>query len=352
MIKVESQRLEQHVNVQPVQPENSNILAYDATQRRWVYSTHITDRNPYGAVIFRGTQDPTYTEQYYEHDLVVDGDYTGIALVDTTDKLAPIGQGDTYNVYQGSSPTASTTAKKLTFGAVYNAQEALFIHGYRLYQIAGNVYSVYKMIDNGAITQLISYEASTTGWVDQPVDTVLVSAGSEFMLFAITNLPNPTPITWAGNWNYTVPQNANVPVIGEAMHPTKALGSLRFNKTDNDGGDRSVALEALSAGDTISGVGMDWTIQATTDNVTWMNFAVVPQEQGAPTGVATFTFETVSPAEIFTVVDVGYHAGDPAIQGIIGADVSIDDIVPDDNQYGIDLTIQQASISPDWFILP
>ena len=277
-----------------------------------------------------------------------------IAINDTDDEPAPIKQGNPFYLYEGTSPTTSVSAKSLLQGTQYTSgpTDAGFVTGYRLYTFSGQRYRVYTEDNDGIILQPLDFIANATGWQEFQTGSSILRPGRTFSIFAITDEPDATPTTWTGNWNYTTPQNPGVPASGQISHATKELTSLRINVTDNGGGNRGTELRALTVGDRIQGVGMDWLITAIADNGTWMDFSVSPAQQGAPVGVSLFTFQTITATPIEYLRDTDYWVTEPKIRGLYGINVASGaDVVPDANAYGIDLQVQNAYISPDWDIM-
>jgi hypothetical protein len=282
--------------------------------------------------------------------VVRDGNWLMVALTQTTDKAAPQAIGPEFNLYTGSDPTTSQLAKQITQGARYTSTVPVWINGYRLYTIAGNFYRVFSVSSTGQVTELLSFTANTTGWSDFPFGPQPLAEGAEFTLVTVVQEPDPTPTTWTSDWNYTTPNNLGIPGAGVVIHANDDTSSLRINKTSSIG-DESANLEALTIGDIIDSGNISWAIQNITDNGTWMNFSVAPAVQDSPDGVRTFTFETVTSTPITYLSDPDYYLSSPSVQGMLGVDIGFEDIVPDDNAYGVDLIVQNASISPDWDLM-
>lgn len=316
--------------VEWVHDELENLYVYADGKLRWVGNY----------------QDGTFLK----NDVTLDDGYLMVANKATTDRPAPQWLGVDAYVYDGASPTDSVSAKQIIQGIRYLTPYDIFVTGYRVYTIAGNAYRTFLIGTSGQIEELTAFEASTTGWTEFDSVDKLVLEGTSFDLLVVTSEPDATPTTWVGNWVYQTPQNAAIPAVGNIIHATKLLDSFRINKTDDDAGDRGTELEALTVGDIIDGAGIRWAIQGIVDNVTWMDFTVSPAQQGA-TGTHEFSFETVTATPITYLEDVDYWLGNANVRGLFGADIAYDDIVPDDNQYGIDMKIVQTDMSPDWDLM-
>lgn len=290
---------------------------------------------------------------YEKNDMVKDGAYTSIANKYTEDRAAPQEEGDEHYTFEGTLVNTQSTAKQVINGIRVSAQNDGFLKGYRIDVIAGERYQVYSVLDPlgvKQVTELASFEADTTGWKSLGLSPVLVNSGTVFDIVVIISEPDASLSTWVGDWNYLIPTNEATPAAGQMIHANKGSDTIRVSKTDNNSGDRSAELLALTNGDIIEGAGVRWVIQSVSDDGTYVTFGVSPQTQGTP-GVNTFSFETVAATPLSYGVDTDYWLGNPAAEGLFIADGSYDDIVPNDNAYGVDLLIQDAYISPDWDVV-
>ena len=77
---------------------------------------------------------------------------------------------------------------------------------------------------------------------------------------------------------------------------------------------------------------------------------MAPALTASPEGVTEFTFETVTATPITVMVDTDWWltSQTPQNQGLAIVDGDYDSIVPNDTVYGTDVTVQAASVSPDW----
>jgi hypothetical protein len=287
--------------------------------------------------------------KHLKNDMVRDGDWLMIANKDTLDKPAPQAVGNPAYVYAGASPTDAITAKELKTGQQYAFPTALYLTGWRAYTVAGNVYRAFIVSDPdgvGEITELLSWEAITTGWVEHSIAPIIYPEGTTFELWLAIAEPDPTPTVFSGDWLYLTPPNPAVPAAGQIIQSDKEPASLLINVADQST-DRGTELRGLTIGDVIVGPGgLRWAIQVITDNTTWIDFTVAPAQQDTPDGVGTFTFETVIATPITTVLDSDYFLGNDDVS----AYYIIDNGTPVATQdaYGIDIQVQEANISPDW----
>jgi hypothetical protein len=208
--------------------------------------------------------------------------------------------------------------------------------------------------DNGDVEtrEVIQFTASTDGWLDSAISPIIILTGETFDLVAITTVPDPAPVTHSGNWDYDTPTTTGTPGTGVITHSNRSTDLLQVNKIDNDGTDQGDWLVNLTPGDKIRGVGYQWTIQMVTDNGTWVEFVVSPASQGSPDGVATFEFDTVVAVPITFGREDDYWLNNPlpvsTAQGLYGVDVSMSEVVADDNAYGLDILVQDAYVPAEW----
>lgn len=292
---------------------------------------------------------------YRFNDMVFDNGWTAIVINPdgTTDRPSPIPIGDPIAVYQGANPTTSDIAKQVLSGNRYTWTVSGYLLSYRIYTIAGNHYTVISVDDplgTPIFTQLVDFTAENTGWATFDLGARIILQGTVMDLVVNVNEPDPTPVTFNGNWNYQTPQNNGVPGIGDMLHSRGLPGVFNVNKIDNDLVDRAAELAVLTIGDIIDGAGLRWTIQSITDAGSYIAFGVSPAANGV-IGVSNFVFETVIATPITYMEDVNYWPGTPfagTIQGLISVDGNWEGATVNDNAYGTDITIQEGSASPDW----
>ena len=291
---------------------------------------------------------------YETNDVVVDGAYTMVANKLTAERPSPQLIGDTTWMYDGTIGTDLNSAKLIISGADYTLVNALSISKYRLDVILGNHYALYLVVDpdlTNVKSKIIDFIATETGWNEVAIPSEIIPAGTNFRVLLATNEPDPTPVSWTGDWDYDTPNNDGTPAAGGILHSNNDSSLFNIHKTDDNGGDRGAELLALSVGDIIDGVGTRWTIGSINDNGTYITFGVSPTLQGTPDGVSTFTFETVSATPITTGLDTDYFLGNANIRGLFAIDGSLDDVVENDNGYGVDIELQQVTVSDDWDFL-
>jgi hypothetical protein len=338
------------------QDEFNRLADYLWEFGEWVadeFNAHLAAYNPHDKMTWR---DPyVYGDEYYKSDTVKDGNWSMVCAVPvTTDRAAPQPTGDPDTYYKGIIGTDNQLAKQILFGTRYDITfaGAFYILSYRIYAVTGNNYTTYQVKDpdgEAVVQELHSFTADTTGWVTFSIPAGIVITPVTFEMLAIVQEPAPTPTIWVGNWNYLMPNNVVAPLAGQITHSNKALGVIGINVLDSDGGDRGAELRLLTVGDIINGAGMSWSIQIISDQTTHLNFSVAPSIQGNATGIQEFSFETVTPTPITYAVDTDYYLSDPIASGLLGVDTDV--LIPDDNAYGMDVTVQDVIASSDWDLL-
>ena len=295
------------------------------------------------------------SEEYFANEMTRANGWTMIANKDTFDNPSPTPIGDIVSVYTGDMPDNAQLAKQIVFGNRYTFPQALYLRSYRVKVVAGNEYEIYTVIDplgSPILEEQNRFIANTSGWITLNVTPSIVASGTMLDLVVRVNEPDPTPTTFNGNWNYSTPNNdSGAPSAGEALHSNNLPNLLKIHYTDSDTTDRKAELLALSVGDVIEALGVRWSIQNNTDNATYATFTVAPTVQSSPDGVTNFTFETTTATPVTYGEDVDYWLGNANVEGLFIADGEYADIVPNDNAYGVDLTIQEALISEDWDVV-
>ena len=257
-----------------------------------------------------------------------------------------------FNVYSPENTTTTQdTAKFIITGQRFVPENPVWVTGYRVYTVIGNTYRIYSVIDPDGtreISELLNFEADASGWVSFGVSPRLVGPGDTFDLVVQIAEPDPTPTVFSGDWYYDTPNNPGVPSAGTIIHANNSRDIIDINKTDDNAGDRSAELEGLLVGDIIERGATRWSIQSVTDNGTYMSYGVSPSTQAPTDGVATVNFETVTATPISYEREVDKWVGDPRISGLLAVEQPYESITPDDNQYCVDLLVQDVSYSECW----
>jgi len=289
--------------------------------------------------------------RYPPGSVVLDDGWTMVCVEPSgcTERPAPQAIGPELWVYDGAIGSGSLLARQLIVGNKYTWINGSYLNGYRVNVIAGNNYALYSQVEGGALVQQFAVEAVTTGWIEFPITSKLVQAGTVFAVFMTIAEPDPTPTTWNGDWYYDTPPNQSSPGSGVVMHANSTPDQMWFNKIDNLTGDRTADFATLEVGDVINANGASWSIQNITDQGATILFTIAPTVQTAPDAVYNFVFETVTPTAITYAVDTDWWPTStfPQTKGLFSDD-GIDSVVENDNAYGVDLLIQEATASGQW----
>jgi hypothetical protein len=291
---------------------------------------------------------------YETNDVVRDEGWTMVANKATTDRPAPTPLGDPFYVYDSDTMAEDTsTASAIIVGQEYTFPVTAYATGYRLWTKASQEYSVYLIV-GGVTRELLSNYIPQADMVQEiAVPSTLVQAGTSFRLLAQIKAAQPVSSTFSGSWNYQTPNNTRDPAAGEIVHSFKEPDQFRVSKTDADTADRSADLATLSIGDHIYGAGGDWTVQAIVDQGTWIQFFVLPYQNGSPEGSASFTFEVITAQLLTAGHNDNYWSTTPYSGSVVGlfTQTGYSNIATNDHAWGIDLEVQYADISADWDVL-
>lgn len=275
--------------------------------------------------------------------------WTMMANKTTSDQPDPQPSGDPYFVYDDAGAgSASQTVKELMIGSryTYPVGESLYVTGYRVYTIAGNFYRIFTVKEPngvGEIEELLSFTANSEGWQAFAIMPILLAAPFEFDIRVIIQEPDPSPVIWSGNWNYTKPANEAAPGNGVIVHATKSTDSLLINHIDDAAVNRQAELEALTVGDLIDSSGVSWSIQAIELFSAYIKFTVAPSTLLNDSGILPFDFQTITATPITYLNEVDGYIAYASVQGLIGNPLQITQ-----DAYGVDLKIQEANVSDDW----
>jgi len=294
---------------------------------------------------------------YQGGDVVREAGWTMVALTKTTDYPAPQSIGQTFNLYNGASPTSIQSANQILFGTRYDPTGTPFqLSAYRVYAVLDQTYNVYIIVDPqgaGQLTPLASFTAVSTGWVEFDVEPFIVSGDYTFEIISSVAAPDPAPTPIDATYDYLTPQNVATPTAGEIQHARGQPDIMRISYTDDIGGDREALITSLAIGDTISTGGVVWTVQANSDQSTFADITVTPAIVAAA-GVQTVRFTTNVPQDITFLDDTDYWLTSPFagnVNGIIAVDLPYPLGSYNDTAYGIDVTIQEVVLSGDWDVV-
>lgn len=341
-----------------------NEVAYSLEQHEAAY-------NPHGMMKWRNLYAPG---QYYQHDVVRDGEWTMVANKDTTDRPAPQPTG----VQSWTIPDSPAWATNSFLGTVYSGQRYQFVsaggwwQGIRVWipNTAAAVRYRVVMIDNtnpdfpvSTVANLDNATLTANQWNIIGFGEKLVPVGSDIIVYLDSlNSGGDTLVT--GGWAYAGTDNALGPAA-QSWNRRTQQDIIRIDKTDLDSTDRTTELLSMIVGTNIQMVQTDnnlayYTYQVTTPPVdlgTYIEYGVVLTDAGADIGVLSPTTmtATVPVAQSTDYVQLNSHWNPQpfpgiAVTGFLQHD-GVDQPGNDDNAFGIDILLTEASVSPDWDLL-
>ncbi len=290
---------------------------------------------------------------YEENDVVRDGFWTMVCTAsggDETERPGPQVVGDANYIYQGQlDEVATSPTRQLIFGQRYTFGDAEALVGYRVFTYPGLRYQVYAQDRlSGNLTYLVSYVATVAGWVEFPVDPVLIlSPGQELDLGVMVTDPSEVSTHFVGPWSYRKPRNDEEPNDGEVRHSNTSPELINIAKLDNTDTDRGAELLSLVVGDIVQSQGVRWFVQQVDDNITYVTYHVQPAAQARSQGVQTFEFFQSTGTPLNYGEDADAWTGNPNMRGLFSISGYLN-LLETDAQYGIDLKIAGVSASPNW----
>lgn len=304
-------------------------------------------------IAVRWESDYTAGSPQVEGTMVRELGWTMLANKDTSEPAAPRPYGETINIYDGTLPTVQDTSKQLLFGTRYRTiDSSIYAHGYRIFTVIGNSYSIYFISDplgTPILSFQLSFVATTAGWTDVAITPTLVVQGTVFDIIVQVSEPDPAPITFSGNWSYI--KSNQLPLPGEITHPNNATDTINIHKFDNDGTDRSLELAGLTIGDIVRTEALSWAIQSINDLGTYVIYNIAPAAQLPLNGLTEVFFDTIAAVPITYGIDTDYYISEDAVSGLYSANGSYRDVVENENAYGVDLLVQGMTASGDWDII-
>ena len=286
---------------------------------------------------------------YYKDDMVIEDGYLMIANKATVEYPSPQPIGDPRYIYTADNLISDVySTKQIINGMRYTFTQTGYFQGYRVFCVIGNKYSVNLIkdpISNPTIHPLITFVASIAGWCDFNLSG-LITANSVFEISVVISEPDPTPITVTEPWVYST--GNDLPTSnGQMIQSNQDRSILRINRADADAVLQNTLLGNLSAGDIISTPEIQWSLQASgvpIDN--YWEFKISPATQKTVLGRQDFDFETTTATNITYQRDIaGAVTGS---EGFISLDGDTAGLIYNNDQFGVDILVQDASIPTDW----
>lgn len=293
---------------------------------------------------------------YERNDQVRDGAWLMIANKDTDDRAAPQTQGDPFFVstLTGTLNFITETIAEPYYitGNRFTFSEGGFVGGLRWYapETSGNfTYEVWltyfaEGLAAGTTQVLASTIPTSTGWQDI-VETSLIVAGAVVdVIMVVRSVDQPN--TFSSQWD-VINSNTNDPAPGEAIFRNDAI-EIRVHHVDDNGVNQQSDLEAVEVGGTLSFAGVLWAITAISDQSTSVRYTIAPN-QGRPTaGVQTLEFKWGTADPVPFVEDSDFYIATDSIEGFSVTTYPPTDAQLNDNGYGVDIFLQEATVSDDW----
>ena len=300
--------------------------------------------------------------EYKKNEMVYDKTWLMIANKDTSDPAAPQPIGDTYYVIDlVGSPTwvqSFANSDSLLVGQRYVFQTDAYLRSVRVWipdDTIGFTCEIFLVLDplgtpllQSLLTFTISIDITET-WVRIPLGLQIIPDGVTFDIIALF-VPTVGSNSFTYEWDYER-KNGN-PDQGKIWHQSGAnANQMRVHQEDKDSVNRSSDLDNIQAGSTILMVssGFEWKVLSSSKSGSVYTFIVDPASR-AGEDTSNFTFTYFDTLDIHYVNDDDFYLGTPGIEGLFST-TGPDGRVVNDNAYGIDIEIQEASISRDWDVM-
>lgn len=292
-------------------------------------------------------------DDFLTNDMVRDGNWTMIANKDTSDRPAPQPEGDPYWILP-EAPTwdvQTPTVEEVVSGHRFTWARGGYLHTLRIW--IENPYPDYwyqvVIYNTGQSTPIFTGEIreGTTlvaGWNEFEIGTKIVFEGTQWDILLKSHNAVSAAVTVAP-YNFTS-SNQDYDVASGEAHQRNNRDTLRFHKTDSDGTDQSAMLAALGPGSTVEANGRIWNVDTITDGGPWIEIGYTASGGIPVDGLYDFTFTNPGPQPTEYVRIVDHFLGNPNVRGLFGVDGATP--AEDDNAYGVDIQVQEASVSPDW----
>lgn len=310
--------------------------------------------------------------QYNKNDMVRDGDWAMIANATTTDRAAPqpVGAPD-FVLPDAPTFTPATHTGFIAMANEFTMTDGLFSSSRMRYRVkqTGASYSyqviVEDITDTGAEFDLFTSEVFVNpplGWNELDTDVILTFvAGRSYrlMLFAI-NTASTTPVS--GQWVRDENSQAGQPALGEWLQDNQS-GRLVISKTDNAAADRTAELAGFVAGTSVTltdnaipAISVDWVLDSgPTDLGSSFEWAAHITSGSVPAVGSLDDLDATVPVAGSTDIEFisGHWTTSPpdhaTARGIFSLDGGSETIT--DDAFGVDMLVQEFTISPFWDLL-
>ena len=312
---------------------------------------------------------------YRTGDTVRDGEWTMVANKDTTDRPAPQPTG----VQAWTIPDSPVWATNSHLGVVYSGQRYQFtggggwMQGVRVWAPTLTADTHYRVVmtdntdPNFPQVTIIDNPVLTQGnWHIVGVGEKLIPTGSDIIIY-LDALNSGSDTTVTGGWAYSGTSNAGAPGA-QSWNRRTQQDTVRIDKTDLDSTDRTTELLSMVVGTNIQMVQTNnnlayYTYQVTTAPVEvggdtgYIEYGVVLTDAGADIEVLSPTTmtATVPVAQNTDYVQLNSHWNPQPFPNVtVTGFLQYDGVTQpgnEDNAFGIDILLTEASVSSDWDLL-
>jgi hypothetical protein len=307
--------------------------------------------------------------QYFKNEMTRDGEWTMIANVDTTDRPAPVPSGYLQYVLDNDPVFIENQISGVVWsGHKYAFNKSGWVRSIRAYVSELTSTTNYRFIlinetnPSIPIVNIINEPVLVADqWATIALGNTLVVSGDIYSIY-IDALNSSGNTTVAGGWTYDGVDNNNAPST-ESWNRNNQHTIVRVNKDDLDSIDRSTELLGIVAGSLIRfsetltpSLFFEYLVTNVIDSGSDVVYSVILQNTGGvgPTQSQATTMNATVPVPQTTkyVEDIGYFttSGNTSFAGVSGVKrlSGVFSSGVEDNAYGIDITFQEAYVSPDW----
>lgn len=301
---------------------------------------------------------------YYKGHMVRAGNYVMVANKETGDQATPRKIGEPFDVRDipgnpGQLQDNSVSASSLIFGQRYEFDYDVLVSEISYwvpYVSAGagcEIFIVRDPAGSPVFTRIgpeFTVDLNDAGqWTKVSFPEVFFRGGSAFDVLVILR-PATGDVSFSYNWSY-VSRNGD-PGQGEVVQQLGAnQGDLRVHQLDSTLTDRSSDLNNIGPGSriTMDASGVSWEVMSSVKVGDVYHFQVQPAIKSSDQ-VSSFTFVYYSASSMSYSEVVNHWSATSEVDGFFSS-TGYDNIVLDDNLYGVDVRIQEASVSVDWNLL-
>ncbi len=304
---------------------------------------------------------------YNLNEMVRDGDWTMIANTTTTDRPAPVTEGEPEFALEDSPSwaTASESTPRITGARFTITDEIVLIEAIRIWveNTDADTEYFFQLVDvtdssNEKVLFDGSIDNAVQGWVEVDIGSLLLTSGQTFDLRSFQLKQTPAS-EFTHPWDSDIPDDVGGDPGSGNWSRDSFFTTIRINETDSGVVDRSADLATLGAGDKIeiNETGSTrrvehYTIVSAVDQGAWVEYTVtldyVDQAIRDNKGCDIHGENTGAPAnvDIPSLANEWLNVAD--VDGFNVTDVTTIAASLDDNAYGVDIKFAELVASPDW----